>query len=333
VKLISGIKISNFRSLKEIDIKGFKDFNVLAGPNNSGKSNFLRALNAFFNNRTDTDSYINVDNDFHKSEKPYKKKKLINIAVTFQKPENFRFRKDLEHLNGMFIDNKVKISKSWERQEFYPTYFLNDQPQALNSDDETKVDQFLSLITFRYIPNRVLPLDLIREEHEALRNALVRRFGIKKENKLKEVFSAIKESSSKLIKKMARDFKRTFPNSNVLLKTPETWAEMVFALGYRIAENQIEFDDTLQGSGIQSLLMFNTLSLIDRDYFQQFGWRQAAIWGVEEPESSLHTNLEAYLLLSAINRLTYCGAYAIDIAWKKSMPAPYHQVPKNIFAN
>ena len=39
--------------------------------------------------------------------------------------------------------------------------------------------------------------------------------------------------------------------------------------------------DTEQGSGIQSLLMLETLYLIDRDYFQQFGWRQAAIWGVE----------------------------------------------------
>jgi hypothetical protein len=39
--------------------------------------------------------------------------------------------------------------------------------------------------------------------------------------------------------------------------------------------------------------MFQTLHLIDKDYFQKFGWRQAAIWAVEEPESSLHTSLEA----------------------------------------
>lgn len=44
---------------------------------------------------------------------------------------------------------------------------------------------------------------------------------------------------------------------------------------------------------MQSLLMFQTLHLIDRDYYQQFGWRQATIWAIEEPESSLHTKLEA----------------------------------------
>jgi predicted ATPase len=41
--------------------------------------------------------------------------------------------------------------------------------------------------------------------------------------------------------------------------------------------------------------MFETLYLIDRDYFQKFGRRQAAVWAVEEPESSLHSSLEAHV--------------------------------------
>ena len=62
--------------------------------------------------------------------------------------------------------------------------------------------------------------------------------------------------------------------------------------GY-IEEGGVEMDENEQGSGMQSLLMFETLHLIDRDYFQQFGWKQAAVWAVEEPESSLNTALEA----------------------------------------
>lgn len=38
--------------------------------------------------------------------------------------------------------------------------------------------------------------------------------------------------------------------------------------------------------------MLETLLPIDQDYFQKFGWRQASIWGIEEPESSLHSSLE-----------------------------------------
>ncbi len=63
--------------------------------------------------------------------------------------------------------------------------------------------------------------------------------------------------------------------------------------GYRLMSGDIEVDDSAQGSGIQSLLMLETLSLIDRDYFQQFGWKQASLWALEEPESSLHSTLEA----------------------------------------
>jgi len=40
-----------------------------------------------------------------------------------------------------------------------------------------------------------------------------------------------------------------------------------------------------------------------------------------------------HLLLSAINSLTYLGTYALDMACKKSMLAPYHHLRKNIFAN
>jgi predicted ATP-dependent endonuclease of OLD family len=68
---------------------------------------------------------------------------------------------------------------------------------------------------------------------------------------------------------------------------------MIFAFGYKLGMSGIELDDAVQGSGIQSLLMLETLYLIDRDYFQKFGWKQAAIWAIEEPESSLHTSLEA----------------------------------------
>jgi len=68
---------------------------------------------------------------------------------------------------------------------------------------------------------------------------------------------------------------------------------MAFTFGYRLGQGDFELADAVQGSGIQSLLMLETLYLIDRDYFQKFGWKQAAVWAVEEPESSLHTSLEA----------------------------------------
>jgi|GEM_PF-6256624 len=42
--------------------------------------------------------------------------------------------------------------------------------------------------------------------------------------------------------------------------------------------------------------MIQTLALIDKDYYQQFGWKQASLWAIEEPESSMHTTLEAQVV-------------------------------------
>ena len=55
---------------------------------------------------------------------------------------------------------------------------------------------------------------------------------------------------------------------------------MVFAFGYRLTKDNVGIYDSFQGSGIQSLLMLETLYLIDRDYFQKFGWQQAVVWAV-----------------------------------------------------
>jgi AAA15 family ATPase/GTPase len=40
---LNRIKVSNFKNIKEADVT-FGDFNVIVGPNNSGKSNFLQVL-------------------------------------------------------------------------------------------------------------------------------------------------------------------------------------------------------------------------------------------------------------------------------------------------
>jgi len=107
-------------------------------------------------------------------------------------------------------------------------------------------------------------------------------------------FKALQETSTALVESLAREVHTACPSVNgVRLSTPSSWQEMIFAFGYKLVTGDVEIDDIAQGSGVQSLLMFQTLSLIDRDYFQKFGWKQAAVWAVEEPESSLHSSLEA----------------------------------------
>jgi predicted ATP-dependent endonuclease of OLD family len=291
MKIISEININSFRSIEDASLKHIGDFNALAGLNNSGKSNVLRALNAFFTGQTDGNSSLEVDEDYYRPNLRKKKAKRIRIAVKFTLPPAFKFRKGIEAVQEFLGSNEFIIAKEWDRSSSLPSYFLDDKPVSVG--DRNKVDQFLSLISFRYIPNRVLPIDVIRREHQSLRDVLVRRLS-RRGKEDEEVFLALSRKSADLIQHLSSRVHGACPEvAEVRLATPTSWRDMVFAFGYKLVNKGVEIDDVAQGSGIQSLLMLETLSLIDRDYFQQFGWKQASIWAVEEPESSLHSSLEA----------------------------------------
>lgn len=291
MKLISQIEIKGFRSIRSINLSGMDDFTTFAGLNNSGKSNVLRALNAFFNGQTDEGKQLDVDSDYFRPDLKLKKAKQISVAVKFTLPDHFRFRKGLEPVKQLLEGRDFKIKKTWSRKKPLPIYHLEDR--EINLEERLRIDQFLQLINFRYIPNRVLPVDVVRQEHQALRDVLVRRLGRRGQGQ-EQTFDTIQETSQHMIRALVDHLKEASPDiGTVRLATPTSWADMAFTFGYRLGIGGIEVDDAVQGAGIQSLLMLETLHLIDRDYFQKFGWRQAAVWAVEEPESSLHTTLEA----------------------------------------
>jgi AAA ATPase domain len=289
---LTRVSIQNFRSIADALIGPLGDFTALAGLNNSGKSNVLRALNVFFNDTVDGVTPLDVDADYCRPRARARKRKRISVSVEFTLPSLFNFRKGDEQLKKFLGGSTFEIRKEWIRDSTQATYHLNGSG-SLDSSDRALVDQFLSRITFRYIPNRVLPLDIIRNEHQALRDVLIRRLS-NAQNADQRAFDELKKVSATLVSGINDDLRQASPDiGDVRLATPTTWQDMIFAFGYKLGTGQNEIDDAAQGSGIQSLLMFETLALIDRDYFKRFGWKQAAIWAVEEPESSMHSTLEA----------------------------------------
>lgn len=89
--LISRIEITNFRSIVRLD-KGLSpnQLNIIVGQNDIGKSNFLKALNLFFNGETELGNQFKFFDDFSKLAKtPNKKAEEIIIKITFQTPSRF----------------------------------------------------------------------------------------------------------------------------------------------------------------------------------------------------------------------------------------------------
>lgn len=288
--IVSEIRIKGFRSIRQLDLPGLGNSTALAGLNNCGKSNVLRALNAFFKNETDPGLPLDVDRDFFRFG-PKRKAKVIEVELHFHLPPAFKLGKRLKDVEMFLGGNSFSIGKRWRRDSPLPTYLKDGSEVSLA--DRQKVDLFLQRINFRYVPNRVLPIDIVRGEHQGLRDVLVRRLAAKAKG-TEKTFEVLHDTSTALIKALSKRVQDAAPDVGELeLATPTSWAEMAFTFGYRLTQSDVVTQDTEQGSGIQSLLMLETLYLIDRDYFQRFGWRQAAVWAVEEPESSLHSSLEA----------------------------------------
>lgn len=288
--IVSEVRLKGFRSIRQLDLPGLGDSTALAGLNNCGKSNVLRALNAFFSGETDPGVLLNVDRDFYRFG-PKGKAKVIEVELQFKLPQNFKLGARLKDVELFLGGSEFSIGKRWRRDAPLPTYLKDGAEVGIQ--DRQKVDLFLQRINFRYVPNRVLPIDIIRGEHQGLRDVLVRRLSTKAK-RTQKTFEVLQETSATLIKALSKRVKQAVPDLGDLeLATPASWADMAFTFGYRLTQSGVETQDTEQGSGVQSLLMLETLYLIDRDYFQRFGWRQAAIWAVEEPESSLHSSLEA----------------------------------------
>ena len=60
---IKSIHIKNFRSIVDKKIE-LSNFNCFVGKNDSGKSNVLKALNLFFNNKTDFGTEFDFESDY-----------------------------------------------------------------------------------------------------------------------------------------------------------------------------------------------------------------------------------------------------------------------------
>lgn len=87
--IIKKIHVKNFRAIVDETID-LSDFNFFVGKNDSGKSNVLKALNLFFNNRTDFDSPFNFLSDYSKlAKRGSKQAKEITISLDIIIPSTF----------------------------------------------------------------------------------------------------------------------------------------------------------------------------------------------------------------------------------------------------
>jgi hypothetical protein len=296
VIFLRSVKIHGFRSISSLELTDLAGINALVGRNSSGKSNILRALNLFFTDQVDSGNAFDFDQDLHAPLRRSKKRRQLIIEAEFLLPENFNIRSSLPKTTPP-IERQFIIRRVWEldkQRRVSNRYELLIDGLPVVAGEEA-APTLLRLITFRYIPNRVSPAALLREEAPSLVRALARKLSGVAHSDLME---RTRHAASQLLSATDRSLRLAgAPFQKLLADTPATLAELLSVRGFRALDNfGAEVSSEGWGYGHQAFFSYHVLKEADTDYSRTFGWRQATLWAVEEPEAGLHRDLEVSLI-------------------------------------
>lgn len=304
MSVLSFVRIENFRSIRLISLNDLDDYIPIAGLNSAGKSNVLRALNAFFTGNVDeSGDSIDFQTDYS-DHAPSGKKKEISITVGIRLGEHFKVprQKDFEAAHG--VTDIVYIRRQWnlalDNVSPQDSFKFGSDPTALSTaapDEVGAVLAYIRAVRFVYVPNHARPADLIRQELAPLQGNLVQRLrstAVYRNMAVSELLQELGTIGDRMFGGVSDRLVRGIPGTTISASLPADFADLVFDVGVNAISGGIARAPELEGSGAQSFMLLHILDLADRTRRGGgFGWIQASVWAIEEPESFLHAGLRA----------------------------------------
>lgn len=264
---ITGISIKNFRSIRSLSITT-ESFTVISGLNDVGKSNILKALNLFFNGQTDAGKELDFDQDYCLSTPVQKKKaKIIEIALTFRIPDNFKDK------------GEVVWTKCWYRNG------RTEDRKSINLSPRSKAGMLFQRIKYRYVPAiksesyfKTLLTDLYSSLAKDVDGELAKKTG--------EYSETIKKYTSRISKVVNSQF---HVQSN--LEYPQDQSAIFKELQFITSNAQGErVSLSHRGDGVQTAHIPAILQFIADKDNEGLGANSilcSTFWGYEEPENGL----------------------------------------------
>ncbi|MFZ5517546.1 MAG: AAA family ATPase [Candidatus Zhuqueibacterota bacterium] len=303
IRLIN-LEIDNFRSIISTTLQiEFSNITSVIGPNNSGKSNILRALQLFFNGKIDNKPYT-ADLDYPKNSSlsPSKQTK-ITVTISYEPHRETIINnaiQELENNSGQqrLDNNQVRLRLSYSKKGIESWQFIG-RGGARNISKEliNKVrDAVRSSVRFKYIPvgrdiketiYSELSDELIRtifsgwsgqiQSRQAINNA-IQNLIMSLEPKLNETSNSITHSINDAFQEI----------QNLSFSLPFNDLEsMLPSLSLNITDNY-ETGLTEKGAGIQTSSLIFLLKYLADNHPQRHNSRVTFFWAIEEPESYLH---------------------------------------------
>ncbi len=263
--IIKTITIKNFRSIIN-DTFDIGRINVIVGNNDAGKSNYLKALNLFFNNQTELDKSFDFETDYSKFTTSKKgKAKEIVVELVFVPPVTYNKGKP------------VLWRRVWRKDG------PRDEDEIMRYADKTpipgraKVKAWLKSVKFKYVP-AVKGSDYFA-------------------SLLKDLHDTLSDTSEEVIKKAGQTFidkirsytQNITSDLNTRLKIasqiqlPRDLSNLFTTLDFETKSKDKNISLNSRGDGIKA----RHIPVILYFLAAQGGGRINTIWGYEEPENNL----------------------------------------------
>lgn len=289
---INSIKIRNFRTVREETLLDIDGYLTIVGPNNSGKTNILKAIQTFFTGYNNDLDY-SKERDFSKSAD---KKSKTTITITFIKEDGKDFDVSLFEEYAEIYDYLESDISSPNELTVYLTFNDNSPNYQLHYNVKKKKDkqahysQKLKIIISKvlehfavhYIPSEKSVKDIFR----TLITPLISIQLGKKMLENRGVFDSVFSNTSELITGSLKDC--GLDNFEFSIRPPQNdYAQMIKGFEY-ILNDTIETNIFEKGMGIQTASLLACFLWVTD---QEINDGKDIIWLLEEPESFLHPSL------------------------------------------
>lgn len=295
---IQRIEIQYFRSIYKEVISDLKNLNIFTGKNDVGKSNFLKALNLFFNNETDSGVPFIFEENFNFQrlgevrKDSIKGKQYIQIKVTF-----IRGNRSEKTLPKQFT-----ITKKWLRNDIFPSIVANDMEKRLLAEGKSYSDRskssltaYLNKIRYIYIP-AIKDAETFRYILSQLRETIYND-KLLDDTDLKASMELLSDRISHAAKELNEEFNLS-TGIAASLSSPKSVSELYRSIDVDTVSGNSVVNLDKRGDGIRVRYLPSILHYIALNASNMY------IWGFEEPENSL----EYMLALQMAKKFeeTYC---------------------------
>lgn len=165
MRIIENLYIQNYKNIKELSLKSFKDLNIIIGPNNCGKTSILESINCLKKMDGSSGSSIDCKNNlcppiqraYNRSRYAQQGFEISNLSCTMQESDQYlrKYQITLKYLfSSELIDDKFTdaFTLNWDQ-------FFSNLTDVINSTSDIPENKKQEMIKHLLDRNEDKPLD------------------------------------------------------------------------------------------------------------------------------------------------------------------------------